>query len=375
MTDSGKDTMNNTEPWYRRVPSPRVMVLGVLGAITVGVALLSTAVSYDILHPRFGGWASPTVGALDALWVVLLAAEAVAANDRSRRAPVQWAGLVLTVVIAAIPTADLLLAHGSSGRFDLAVILAPLAIVATKLAWHLVLPALGRRVSPTTRQAIDARRQAVADRLEQMTADAADRIELLEVATTLEERLAEAETRYRVTTLKRQQTSTQTLHEQAQTTEKTIMEQPLPALVADIELPELDAWTTTLPALPVAPSVAPGALPDSQVSEPEGDEDDDSSRLESLLVTVEEIASVTGVPVPATGQELTDEQIGVVLRALRYTTDPPMSQRKASAAYRRAGFKGGEHKLRPIWRRLRAEAGEADEVEDEETEDADGARA
>ncbi|MBJ6636954.1 hypothetical protein H4K36_01425 [Streptomyces sp. DHE7-1] len=45
----------------------------------------------------------PTVGALDALWVVFQATEILSCNNRRRAGRVRWAGLALTLVNAAIP--------------------------------------------------------------------------------------------------------------------------------------------------------------------------------------------------------------------------------------------------------------------------------
>ncbi|MFD4483231.1 hypothetical protein ACFWPU_44985 [Streptomyces sp. NPDC058471] len=342
----------------------RGAVLSVLGVITLGVAALSVAVSFDILDPIFGVWAVPTVAALDALWVVLQATEILAANNLTRAKRVQWAGLGLTAVIAGIPTADLIL-NRTGDSFSLAMVLVPVAIVATKGAWLLVLPALGRRVSPTTRQKLADRRQEVADRLEQMEADAAHRIELLTVATQLEQKVGAAQTAYRVATLKGQETTTNELHTQATKTETTITEKPLPSLVASIELPELDTWEPTAPALPVTPA----ALDVPQVSELDRDAEAEAARHDQLLVTVEEIAAVTGVPTPVPGELLDNKQIGVVLRALRYSEDPPMSGRQARAAYRAAGFRGAEHKIRPIWNELADESEESEEADESEESD------
>lgn len=213
----------NKRNWRR--PSSRGMVLAVLGVVTLGVAVLSMAVSYQILEPPFGKWAVPTVGALDALWVVFQATEILSCNNRRRAGRVRWAGLALTLVNAAIPTVDLALRLKSTDTgFDLAVVIAPVAIVAAKGAWWIALPALGRRVSDKTRRTIATRRQQVADQLEEMEAEAADRIELLSLATDLNERVSEAETAYRLSVLKTQQTMTENLHEQAETTAATIAE-------------------------------------------------------------------------------------------------------------------------------------------------------
>lgn len=355
-----------TEPWSWSW-SPRALVLSGLGALTLGVAVLSVAVAYGILEPHFGLLAGPTVAALDVLWVVLQATEILAGNNRRRAGRVRWAGLALTAVIAAIPTAHLILT--GSGVQDLAVVLTPVAIVSTKLGWWLALPSLGRRVSPGTRQAIDARRQQVADRLEQMEADAADRIELLTVAGSLQERVSAAEADYRRKVLKVQQTTTDRLHGQAVSTADTIASKPLPEMVTAIALPELDGWEPSSLALPVTP-VTPAV---TQVSGANDGEADEASRRERLRVTVAEIASVTGVPVPETGVPLSTEQITVVLRALRYSDDPPMSYRGAAREFRAAGYLGSEERVRPLFRELTQQ--EATEEAEEAEEDAEADRA
>ncbi|MEV7471692.1 hypothetical protein AB0O20_35140 [Streptomyces kronopolitis] len=361
--------------WSLRRPqgptlSPRTLVLGVLGVVTVGVAVLSMAVTYQILVPRFGGWAWPTVGALDALWVVVQATEILAGSNRRRARRVQYAGLVLTTVIAAIPTADLVMTlTRTHAGFDLAVILAPTAIVATKLAWWITRPALGRQVSQTTRQTIATKRQAVADRLEEMEADAAHRIELLRVATALEQQVGEAETDYRLATLKAEQRTTEKLHDQAVKTAKTIADKPLPDAVQHIELPELDGWEPTALALPGTGRHALG----TQVGALVGPRPDTSRDADGTGVTLADLASVRGVPTPAPGEPLTDDQLGVVLRYLRYGEDPPRSYRQARKLFRRLGFMGSEERVRKVWA-AEVSVGEDDSEEsvDEAEEDAAG---
>ncbi|GAA3063470.1 hypothetical protein FHS39_001392 [Streptomyces olivoverticillatus] len=66
-------------------------------------------------------------------------------------------------------------------------------------------------------------------------------------------------------------------------------------------------------------------------------------------VTLEEIAAVAGVPTPQAGEPLTDAQLVVVLRNLRYTDDPPLSYRQAVTAFREGGFVGGEQRVRKAW--------------------------
>ncbi|MFE5714501.1 hypothetical protein ACFQ7J_27275 [Streptomyces sp. NPDC056501] len=418
-------------------PSPRGFVLAILGAVTLGVAVLSVAVSFTILEPKFGSWAVPTVFALDALWVVSQASEVLAGNNRRRALRVRWAGIFLTAVNAAIPTAELLLREDA--QVDLAVVLTPLAIVATKLAWWVALPALGRKASSQTRKRISAKRQEVADRLEEMEAEAAHRIELLEVAKELEQRVAEAEADFREAVLKTRQSMTKQLYKQAQATETTVMDMELPTLVTGIALPVLGEWSPERPALlgavardgSVTPTVTDGAARpigdtawtnpvttgDTQVSgipgiipaqssgsgtggsgdavtgsgAPSGAPavtagggvtagavtDSDIGTGETVTgpvpsqaaVTLAQIAAVAGVTVPEPGTHLNDGQLAVVLRHMRYRDDPPLSYRQAVAAFRAAGYVGGEERVRRTWGELMSHE-ENDSAKGDETAEA-----
>lgn len=66
-------------------------------------------------------------------------------------------------------------------------------------------------------------------------------------------------------------------------------------------------------------------------------------------VTLADLAAVTGVPTPVPGEPLTDAQLDVVLRHLRYTDDPPLSYRHARKNFRDAGFVGSEERVRRVW--------------------------
>ncbi|WP_404974914.1 hypothetical protein [[Kitasatospora] papulosa] len=367
-TESTESTEAGASSWWAST-TPRGAVLAGLSVITLAVAILSVAVTYDILEPAFGAWAVPTVGALDTLWVIFQVTEILAGNNRPRARRVQRAGLALTLINAAIPTTHLILAARGGAPFDLAVVITPVAIIATKGAWWWTLPSLGRPVSEATRQTIATKRQTVADKLEEMEAEAAHRIELLALATTLETRVAEAETDYRVAMLKAQQDMAEQLHEQAQTTEKTVSEKPLPASVAAIRLPVLEEWTPTAPALPGTPGgtqrhtlvtqvsapalesgtpqdegVTPGGTPEDEGVTPE----EQAARAAALA----DLAAVAGVPVPEPGEPLTDGQLGVALRHLRYVDDPPQSYRAARDEFRDLGFVGSERRVRRAWAEL-----------------------
>ncbi|QHA04496.1 hypothetical protein GQF42_15460 [Streptomyces broussonetiae] len=90
---------------------------------------------------------------------------------------------------------------------------------------------------------------------------------------------------------------------------------------------QVAAEVETVPPEPVTPVTAPVTPP----------------------VTLGEIAAVAGVPTPQAGEPLTDAQLVVVLRHLRYSDDPPLSYRQAVTAFREGGFVGGEQRVRKAW--------------------------
>lgn len=69
-------------------------------------------------------------------------------------------------------------------------------------------------------------------------------------------------------------------------------------------------------------------------------------------VTLADVAAVAGVETPVPGEPLSDEQIAVVLRHLRYSDAPPLSYRQASAVFRLSGFKGSQERVRKVWGQL-----------------------
>ncbi|NEA40658.1 hypothetical protein [Streptomyces sp. SID11385] len=72
-------------------------------------------------------------------------------------------------------------------------------------------------------------------------------------------------------------------------------------------------------------------------------------------VTLADMALIAGVPLPEAGSSLTDEQLLVVLRWLRYSETPPLSYRQAATAFRVQGFVGGESRVRAAWTALMAQ--------------------
>lgn len=101
----------------------------------------------------------------------------------------------------------------------------------------------------------------------------------------------------------------------------------------------------------------------TQVSAPADAETGTADTDPAHPVTLADLAAVTGVPEPVPGEPLTDAQLGVVLRHLRYTDDPPRSYRQARLDFRDSGFVGSEERVRREWAALleREKAGPAGE--------------
>lgn len=66
-------------------------------------------------------------------------------------------------------------------------------------------------------------------------------------------------------------------------------------------------------------------------------------------MTLAELAAAAGVEVPEPKTTLTDEQLEVVVRWLRYAMEPPRSYRQAYAAFKEAEFKARENRVRRTW--------------------------
>ncbi|MCP3754930.1 hypothetical protein [Streptomyces sp. TBY4] len=129
-----------------------------------------------------------------------------------------------------------------------------------------------------------------------------------------------------------------------------------------------DAVTAAVtPALPAAPESGPSEVAvtggrdgeDTQVNDPltglDGEGVTPAVTPAVTPVTLDEVAAIAGVSTPLIGEPLTDEQIVVVLRFLRYSDDPPLSYRQTVTAFRESGFTGGEARIRGAWATLMAQ--------------------
>ncbi|MFG3136094.1 hypothetical protein ACGFZA_07710 [Streptomyces sp. NPDC048211] len=85
------------------------------------------------------------------------------------------------------------------------------------------------------------------------------------------------------------------------------------------------------------------------VTADESDAVTDSETPIGDLATLQDLADVAGVELPEPGVTISDEQLTVVLRWLRYAMNPPRSYRSAQDAFRKAGFKAREQRVRNAW--------------------------
>ena len=71
-------------------------------------------------------------------------------------------------------------------------------------------------------------------------------------------------------------------------------------------------------------------------------------------MSLQELADAAGVDLPQPGATLTDGQLEVVLRWLRYSMEPPRSYRQAQDDFRKHGFQAREQRVRTTWKAIEA---------------------
>jgi hypothetical protein len=130
----------------------------------------------------------------------------------------------------------------------------------------------------------------------------------------------------------------------------------LAEMFAPAVTPDRDAVTAPVtPELPAAPEPSGEQPVEPEAVTPVPDDDTQVSDPGPSPVTLAELAAVTGVTAPVPGEPMSDEQLTVTLRWLRYQDDPPFSYRQARALFRAVGFVGAEDRVRKAWAALVAE--------------------
>lgn len=108
---------------------------------------------------------------------------------------------------------------------------------------------------------------------------------------------------------------------------------------------ELGGHTVVTQAIP---EIEPVTIPAVTAPEIDPDEPAGQAPIEDGM-TLADLAAVEGVDTPQPGVTLSDDQLAVVLRWLRYAMEPPRSYRQAQKEFRAAGFTAREERVRRIW--------------------------
>jgi hypothetical protein len=128
--------------------------------------------------------------------------------------------------------------------------------------------------------------------------------------------------------------------------------------------PERDAVTAPVtPALPAGYEPADEQPPVAAAVTPQPEPVTQASSPKLPAVTLADMAVVAAVPTPVMGENLTADQLTLVLRFLRYQEDPPLSYRQAVTAFRDGGYVGSEERVRRAWAVLMSREEEGGEPE------------
>ncbi|MCX5584261.1 hypothetical protein [Streptomyces erythrochromogenes] len=114
---------------------------------------------------------------------------------------------------------------------------------------------------------------------------------------------------------------------------------------------ELDGHTVVTQVTPeIETATTPAATPDEtdSVRQPESAPTKFTPTPEELAL-LDELAVAADVPRPQPGVTLSNTQLAVVIRWLRYTMEPPRSYRQAAEAFRDVGFQAREQRIRQTW--------------------------
>jgi hypothetical protein len=276
-------------------------------------------------------------GIYDAVWLYALAMETAHRRQGSSGklpAALGWLFLVTSVGV--------LFTHGLMNATPVVAVIGAVVPAAAKATLIMAVERDATRISPAAQQQINAVRSATRDQVaigRAVTRAKADRHTTAAVLE-CEERKARGKAH-------------KVRHEAAEELTKLAAEHPVddvpqevPALFSDEDLARVLGQWTQEGVSPVSPQVGPvspvGELP---VPKDEGHAPIDLSGLA-------ETAAVAGVETPEPGEPLTDEQLTVVLRWLRHSENPPLSYRKALAAYRAAGYSAKEERVRKAYAAL-----------------------
>ncbi|WP_157857323.1 hypothetical protein [Streptomyces yerevanensis] len=280
-------------------------------------------------------------GIYDAVWLYALAMETAHRRQGSKGtlpAVLGWVFLVTSVGV--------LFTHGLMYATGVVAVIGAVVPAAAKATLIMAVERDSTRISPAAQQQIDAVRSATRDQVAIGRAVTRAKVDRQKTAAVLEreERKARGQAQ-------------KVRHEAAEELTKVTTEHPaagvpeeVPALFSDEDLARvLGQWSdsgVSPGASPVSPQVDP-VSPVPAIPAPQG-----AGHAPIDRSGLAEVAAVAGVETPEPGEPLTEDQLTVVLRWLRHSENPPLSYRKALAAYRAAGFSAKEERVRKAYAAL-----------------------
>ncbi|MGP4085793.1 hypothetical protein [Streptomyces sp. KR55] len=280
-------------------------------------------------------------GIYDAVWLYALAMETAHRRQGSKGtlpAVLGWVFLVTSVGV--------LFTHGLMYATAVVAVIGAAVPAAAKATLIMAVERDATRISPQAQKQINAVRSATRDQVAIGRAVTRAKVDRQKTAAALEREEHKARGQ-----------AQRVRHEAAEELTKVTAEHPVadlpqevPALFSDEDLARvLGQWSDggVSPGVsPVSPQVGPvSPTPELPAARGEGHTPLDWPGLA-------QVAAVAGVETPQPGEPLSEEQLTVVLRWLRHSDNPPLSYRKALAAYRAAGFSAKEERVRKAYAAL-----------------------
>ncbi|MFI5548838.1 hypothetical protein [Streptomyces sp. NPDC051738] len=280
-------------------------------------------------------------GIYDAVWLYALAMETAHRRQGSKGtlpAVLGWVFLVTSVGV--------LFTHGLMYATPVVAVIGAVVPAAAKATLIMAVERDATRISPQAQHQIDAVRSATRDQVaigRAVTRAKADRQKTAAV-------LEREEHKARGQAQKERHKAAKDLAKVASKNPVTGTPQEVPALFSDEDLARvLGQWSDggVSPGVsPVSPQVGP-VSPTPELPAAQG-----AGHTPLDWAALAQVAAVAGVETPQPGEPLSEEQLTVVLRWLRHSENPPLSYRKALAAYRAAGFSAKEERVRKAYAAL-----------------------
>ncbi|MEU5886850.1 hypothetical protein ABZ835_08415 [Streptomyces sp. NPDC047461] len=280
-------------------------------------------------------------GIYDAVWLYALAMETAHRRQGSKGtlpAVLGWVFLITSVGV--------LFTHGLLYASAVVAVIGAVVPAAAKATLIMAAEREATRISPAAQAQIDAVRSATRDQVAIGRAVTRAKTDRQKTAAVLEREEQKARGK-----------AQKVRHEAAENLTKVTAEHPVadvpqdvPTLFSDEDLAQvLGHWSDGGVSSSVSP-VSPQAGPVSPAPELTASQDEGHTPLDWSGLA--QVAAVAGVETPQPGESLSEERLTVVLRWLRHSENPPLSYRKALAAYRAAGFAAKEERVRKAYAAL-----------------------